>query len=670
MIRTQSNLDRLRAACAKAIRPRPNQKLSEWAVKNFRFNPDIESTGDKYDLVNNPFWREPLDSFLDPDVERLSVIAGTQIGKTSLGTVASLGIAEIDPAPGMLVLPDQRDALQTRDRLYGNAEASTATRHMSVPEHKRNSRYVNLRSMRWHLGYAGGAQALRGKPCKYVFRHEVDVYDRGQLAGGDPLKASEARTSGFASPMIYTESTPRLDPSVIDDEYHKGDQRTWQCPCPKCGHHQELRFFVYKEGPNKGCGGVTGYLDENDQLESVDKARKKAKYICEKGCTLSNTAVKQMVLKGVWCPKGQRVNKKGKLVGTPEKSGRHRSYHLWRIHSPVKTLGDLVESYIDARLSNKMREFFENVLGRKYASSRKVPTWKQLGRKLERGYQRGTFPSEAFFLIGSADVQTTGVYWIVRAWGDRGFSWLVDWGFCPRYVGSEAEGKVRSDLAQLRIAMIDRYFETSDGKPNPFGRKSACPRLVGIDSNHRPRDVHSFIVEAFGKDSRRVRAVRGEHPNKPTDAGWKESEVDKPRRGGAPYPGGPRPLWNLYTTSYKESQLEKYELEADQPFALHCPSRITIEGEDYLKQITNEVPFEQLNKKTKRKEIVWGMKREIFGNHYWDVEIYNAVLADILLAELGLTWDASKWVKRDEPVLSLPKAEQVVAREYMLSWVF
>lgn len=667
MIRSQTpknSRQNLRADFIGCWKARPQVSLSQWVAENVRLSEDLEASGGRYDLRYNPFYAEILDAMLDPMVRVITLMKSTQVGGTVTGIAAMMGIAEIDPAPGLSMHPDQNEATLMRDRVYANAGASRATRHMDIPERNRNIRAINLRSMLWHLAWAGGTQRLRGKPCKRVFRHEVDVYPRGGVMGGDVIKASGNRVMRFAESLIYNESTPSDDPSTIDDMHKQGDQRVWMCPCSKCGHYQELRFFPHREGPYAGCGGVVGYKDEHGGLLPVDLARRKAAYVCEKGCVLTNTAIKRMVLRGRWVPKGCSVTK-GKIRGKPEKSGRNRSYQLWRIHSPTKTLGDLVEEYINAKVENKLREFWENTLGRKYRSARFVPEWKALGLRLERGYSRGTVPAEAYFLIGTADVQVDGCWWLVRAWGDGARSWLIDYGFVQRYRGSEAEGRIRSDLAQLRLVMIDRYFPIAGEGKNPFGRKSVKPRLIGLDSNHRPRDVHSFIVDQYGRRSRQVRAIRGEHMAKPTDERWKESEILRPRRGGREYPGGPRPIWNLYTTVYKEAQLEKYVLAADEPGSLYMPSGIATYGVDYLKQITNELPGDELDKRTGRLKTVWKVQRENVGNHLWDNEIYNAVLADILLAELGFSWDSRDWKKKTPVDRKRVSEIDVSARENM-----
>ena len=98
--------------------------LSEWCEKNVRLSPQWEATPGHYNLKDNPFWREPLDSLLDPATRQISVLKSTQVGGTLLLIAATLGISELDPAPAMIVGPDELYAKELSDRTYATAEES------------------------------------------------------------------------------------------------------------------------------------------------------------------------------------------------------------------------------------------------------------------------------------------------------------------------------------------------------------------------------------------------------------------------------------------------------------------------------------------------------------------------------------------------------------------
>jgi phage terminase large subunit GpA-like protein len=221
-----------------------------------RLDKSVEAGGGAYDLSRRPWWRPILNSFNDPEVRETTVVAATQVGKTLAMIATILWAAENAPAPGMLVVPDETEALRLRDRIYANAAATIragGTHNLRVPpERKWNSRYIDLGSMRIYLAWSGSMQRLRGRPCRYVWLSEVAVYNKGHQKGGDPVAAAHQRVKAFYRGFIYQESSPGIHPCRITELEQQASARyRWVVKCPHCGLFQELRFFARRED-NKG----------------------------------------------------------------------------------------------------------------------------------------------------------------------------------------------------------------------------------------------------------------------------------------------------------------------------------------------------------------------------------------------------------------------------------
>lgn len=645
-VNRDSAITRLRRCGAETWKPRDNIKLSDWCAEHVRLS-ELEASPGRYDLEANPFWRDVLDAMTDPLVRQISIKKSTQVGGTLLLIAATLGLSELDAAPSMIVGPDELYASEVKERTYAMAEESPRVAGNIPPSRLRNSRHIDLGTSRWYLAWAGSAQRLRGRACKRVFRSEIDVYPEETPKGGDPIKASSERVKRFVDSLIYDESSPDGDPSQIADLYDAGHQAQWYVQCPHCGKWQVLRFFTYKDGPREGNGGFGGLKDDDGNFRSIEDARRHAHYICTEGCKITNDEKNRMVRGGRWVALGQSISESGEVTGEPEKGRRHLSFHIWSVHSPTITLGDIVEAYLGHRRDGRLRDFFQNWLGLRYETRKKIPEWNTLGKRLAAGHARGTIPQESFFITAGCDIQLEGCYYVVRAWGDQMTSWLINWGFVQRYDTDDIDPDsmnadqlnqfFRSDIKQLEDAVINRYYPVIGGA-NPFGLNKLRPRMCFLDSQYRTREVHSFVAT---QDERRVMASRGDHKTKPSDR-WRETEVDKPVRGGPAYIDT-RPLVNIYTPHFKEAIFERFSRPMGPPGYFAFFRSVVEDSADYLRQLSNERPLDELDKKTGRKKTSWKPRSKQWGNHTWDCEVYAMCAAEFVLRKLDLDWDASKW---------------------------
>ena len=649
-------MDLIRASGAQVWRPRPPVKLSDWVEQNVRLSPEWEATPGRYNLRDNPFWREPLDAFLDPYVRHITVMKSTQVGGTLLLIAANLGLSKLDPAPAMLLGPDQDYAQEVRDRTYATAEESPSLRGDIPSERLRNLRSMDIAGSRIYLAWSGSPQRVRGRPCKRVYRTEIDVFKRDAGKGGRVLKASGERVKRFPDSTIYDESSPDGEESDIAAGYDAGHRAKWMCPCPHCGTYQEFHFYSYRDGPKAGFAGWGGLKDESGNYLSPEEVVKTAHYVCKEGCRIESYEKDRMVRGGAWVAEGQTITPDGQVLGEPARGRRHVSYHIWSVHSPTITLADIAVAFLEHRRDGALRDFAQNWLGQRVESRKRLPEWHILGKRLSLGYSRRLVPAGVWFLTAGCDVQLDGCYYVIRGWADACTSYLVEQGYLPRYdvdsvdltAMSEEELNrfFRSDLRQLTDAVVNRHFPMQDGLPNPLGKRTLRPRIVGIDSQHRTREVHAFVGQ---HDERRVRAVRGDHKTKPQDR-FRLSLVERPARDGPAY-ASPRPVWNIFTPHYKEALQEKLLLPAGIPGSFNFYANVVQQSADYLRQLTNERPTEIIDARTGRKSTLFKPRHDAWGNHYGDCEVYGFAMAEVLLYELDFSWDAKDWpIKPKTPV--------------------
>lgn len=664
-------LDRLCAAAAEALRPRPTVTVSDWAVATVRLTRGFEADSGPVDLTQRPWWREILDATLDPFVDTLDIMAATQVGKTVTMLIAALAMSDINPIPGLVCTPDRDSAVEMRDRVYNLASGSPKLRGRIPREADRNNRHIDLKYCRLYIAYSGARQRLRGRPCGWVLLSEIDVY-RGDKLGGNPIAAASERVKAFYRSIIICESSPGDDPSPIGERYENSDARKWHCQCPHCGEYQETRFFTLKAGNKAGKGGIAGYRNEDGKLITPDEARRVAHYVCVNGCKITNADKDRFLLNGIWVRKGQHVNKSGKICGVPERPGRARGYHLWTLMSPKHNFGTLAAKYIAAFNEGTVADFLKNWLGIPHTTREKMPTWSRLGTRLAGNHVKGTVPKEAWFLTAGIDVQQDRVYWVVRAWGDMTTSWLVDWGTFDRDVDEAENIVLKSDLSQIENVLAKKWPVVDDkGKSakSPHGLHSMGIRLAGIDSNYRVLDVHEWLRSLPPNLRPKIRAVRGDHKLNSSEP-YRKKMLYENQEGDTTYEGGLE-QWGLYVNLFKQDLAERFNAPRGQG-AFYFTADVIVTGVDYLKQLVNE-PKVVTKDSAGKVTVQWKEKNHHIGHDFWDCEVYARAIAQILINELELGWDSSRWPRMedfDAPIVAVADTTEtdVVARdEYGLS---
>jgi phage terminase large subunit GpA-like protein len=649
MIAEEQQVNQLHQVAASAWNPSPPVNPREWCGSRVRLSPDYEAGGGGYDLRTRPWWQEILESYLDPEVRSVVIPASTQVGKT-LGVIAGiLWCAENSPAPGLAVLPDQGTAMEFRDRVYANAIESRIRggfqRITIPPQHLWNSRWIDLGSMRVYLAWSGSRQRLRGRACQRTWLIEVDVY-KGDKKAGNPIEATHQRTKAFYDFLHYHESSPTEYPSaVIALEKACTDHRRWHAKCPQCGRYQELRFFPYRSGDLAGRGGFGGLQNEHGEWLSPEEARKLAHYVCMNGCQVASSQKQQMLEAGQWISQTQKIKRDGTVSGK-RPSRRSVGYHLWSVHSDTTSFGDIAAAYLEAREQGTIPEFWGNWLGLEYRQEGKLPTWKQLGRRMAWTHQRGTVPHQCWFLTAGADVQggSNGVFYTVRGWAPGCTSWLVDWGWLEREEGDEND-LVKSDLRKLTKVLGKQYLVVGvDGRAeNPLGKISLPIRLLNIDSNHRPMDVHAWMQSLpehmIRGDAVRVRAVRGDHKVDPS-VRYRMHVVEQNTRTGAKYEGGLE-QWGIYVYHFYQDLVERISGAPNKSGSWYVTKDAIAAGKSYLQQVTNFHRVVEVNEKTGKKKGVWKPRSGQIDVDYWDCETYSLVAAHMVVGDLG--WREENW---------------------------
>jgi len=651
----------IRAEIAAAWRKREQRPVSEVVSENYRLSRKREAEPGPYNLTDYPYWRLPLDLWIHRKCRRITILKSVQVGGTITFQGAMLATSLLDPSPIMYVLPTEDEAIDSRDRIYENALASSpAFKSMVPPKNFWNKRSIDLGNMKIYLAWSKSLQRVRAKPCKRVFRSESDVFAAATEAG-DPRTASDGRMVNFYGHCSCDESSPVGADSYIANEYDRSNRMGWWCKCPECGMNQLLRFFPFKTGKLAGKGGVVGYHDDDGNLMSAGEARRSAYYRCVAGCKISNQFKSLFVRSGIWvAAETVKQNKDnlqemidrdraaGKLyVGDPDLE--HTGCHVWSMMSAKKTFGDIAYQYIEHVQKGKVRDFWQNWLGLRYRSRKKIPTFEVLAKKYDAGYRRGHVPTDCWFLTGGVDAQKSFCPWLIIGWSWGRTPWLIDWGECHQrevvdeHADDEHAGGVRisSDLAQLPSKILNNLWPVmerveiqnqlgwSPGQ-NLLGRDSLECRLCGIDTNYRMMDLHNFMQAV---DSKRMRHVFGDHNVSRRDK-WRSTVIERSARDEAKVYEGGMNAWRFNKSLYQEGVDQRLHAPPGDEGSFRFPLNAESDGEKVMKQLANvKENYQQKKFGEPRRE--WDMIVSHVGQDFRDCFIIAELCADMVVADIG-----------------------------------
>lgn len=234
-------------AC-QAFKAPENISVSEWADKYRRLSSENSAEAGQWKTSRTPYLKDIMDAFSDDRVDRLVVVASSQVGKTE-ALLNLLGyIIDQDPGPVMYTMPTKEDAEDFSKRRLSVMIRDTPRVRSKVAEAK--SRDAN--NTIYKKAFQGGMLTLTGTnaprelasvPSRYVLGDELDRWAKSSGSEGDPWGLLEARTSTFYNSKMVAVSTPTVkEDSKIEKLFKLGTREYWSVQCPDCGEYSYITF--------------------------------------------------------------------------------------------------------------------------------------------------------------------------------------------------------------------------------------------------------------------------------------------------------------------------------------------------------------------------------------------------------------------------------------------
>jgi phage terminase large subunit GpA-like protein len=542
------------------------------------------------------------------------LIAFAQSGKTD-GMLDIIG-ERLDrrPAPILYVGPTRDfviDQFHPRlEQLFVQARSLGA----KLARGKRNKKTLKMiAGVTLRLAHGGSSSALKSDPAALALIDEYDEMLRNVRGQGDPLGLVEARGDTYANFTTAIASTPSRGAIEVEDDkdaglafwkrvpagdiesqiwllFQEGTMHHWAWPCPLCHKYFIPRFrnLHWPESATPAGARLSAWIE-------CPHCRQK----------ITDDAKPGMNARGVFVAPGQHVNTNGTVQGTSSDSPT-LSFWVSGLASPFVSWGARAESYLLALESGdpeKLQTVYNAAFGELYApGGGTVPDWQAI-MNLRLPYQPCEVPAGVIFLTAAVDVQKNRLIYVVRGWGARSTSWLIDYGEIWGPTDALEVWSQLDDLLSTRFGGLPIKVAFIDSGFRP-GKIDQVPehRVYEFCRTHQ-----RFVFPTKGYDALASPLIR--------------RRIEVSRQGGTLRYG--LELVRLSTDWWKLWVHERLGWQSEQPGAFFLHERAT---EGYCRQLVSEARL-----KTPTGRPIWQrLSRE---NHFLDCEAMNAAAAFMMGAQ-------------------------------------
>jgi hypothetical protein len=230
---------RLSALLPLAFPPRERLKPSRWCEKYIRLPAGKQETEPgEVRFDKRPYLREPIDCAADPAVSDIVFVGPTRIGKTFFLRMGLCWTIAGDPAPWMWVDSTEDKAKDVSKKELQPMIAANAILRDRKPKNRHN--FTDLRML---FPAAAGAMVggnsdaqVAGDTVKRIFGNELDKWRGATDKEASIAELVRHRTESFNEERRhFWSSTPTLEEMQTWQYAMRGDQRKWECVCPRCG---------------------------------------------------------------------------------------------------------------------------------------------------------------------------------------------------------------------------------------------------------------------------------------------------------------------------------------------------------------------------------------------------------------------------------------------------
>ena len=533
------NLESLRRNWHAGTKPSPQVNVVEWA-EEFRKLSKESSNGGRFITSRVEVARGPMLAATEPGVSKITLMACTQLLKTTVIENILGRFIHVDPCPILVVQPKD-DAAETfsKDRLAPMIRDTKVLRDLFG-----DARAKDAGATLTHKQFPGGHITLVGsnsptnlamRPIRLLTCDEIDKYPLSAGGEGPPIDLAEERQAEFStnSLTVLACSPTVAGRSAIEASYDESDQRKPFVECPHCQTWQSLEWERVRF--------------EKDETDKIDPNTARIECVsCEKPWTESQrlVALRRIEWRQTrsfnccgerqtperWAPEAHGVRRALCLhCGTMAVPNAHAGFQASKLYAPKQSIRETVAKFARAkrRGPEALRTFFNTQLARTWKEGADAPEWEDVLARRDPEIS-GTVPMGALVLFGGVDVQKDRLEVRVWGFGRNRERWRIDRRILP---GETNRPEVWADLEAM-------FSETWD---HESGNEIAV-RDWGIDSSGFTAEVYAFVRSQAGRGN--VHAVDGQDSYASAFLGRRRQGCECCRQEAAPRPEA-SPDWCL-----------------------------------------------------------------------------------------------------------------------------
>lgn len=428
-----------------------------------------------------PYLRDPVSLIGNYKIQWLGVVGPTQSGKSVFLQTAVADAIDQDPGPCLYILPDENTGKKHLDeKLISMINASPAlNKHKTSRVRDFSYERICMQHMTIYPAWAGSPQTINSFPMKRVFLDEVRLM--GLTIGNDSnaIKLAGDRLTtyfGFGLGQGYMVSSPSVEGDLLHQQLSVPGTLyvSWQVPCPRCGEFQELDFFVNIRVIDGKRACYCRYCNEKfDDSDRKQKINSKGMYAVVK--YENNVRRPTKIFKD-----GTRE------VPFVYGEGHNRVFFDWNsMDSPFRSYSKIWTEFVQTKdKPHDYKNFWQCWLNRFWVEDKSKASIIGLEAN-KHPYRKKTVPAGVKILTAGIDTQDKGFYVVIRGWGSRGFSCLVDEFFIPCSIHTSMAEEIEKLFKDLIFNRVIDGWKVAIGAIDTGGHRTrqlykACASIYNL----------------------------------------------------------------------------------------------------------------------------------------------------------------------------------------------
>jgi len=438
--------------CAKAVASsfdfREREGIVAWAERELYLPKRLSPEPGPLRFDRRPYMRGVLEALEDGSCKYVVLAWGSQSGKTSITAIWMGYRIANDPAPALIVMPNEKLARSyATGRLRPLFDSSPAIR-AKYPDDLRKLGAIEMFFADMSLALVGSNSDanLASRPIELLVCDETDKYPESSDREAGALHLALNRTKEWPRARHIITSTPTVPTGDVWEWFMRGTQEKFCFPCPGCGVAHDIDFEKH----------VRWYERENKDDEwDLAKVAATAHWLCpDCGHKMRNDEKGEALRSGAW-------------QGTANGEPGIRSFHLTSAYSPNVTLGQMAVKFLSDKNSlSGLKDFRNGWLALPWVDKATELGGGDLDKR-KSDYELRTLPEgvAAVWIVIGIDVAQMFSNYVVRAFAESGESWLLDYGrfASPEDVAHYAQGArydVCGEQMGINIGIMDSGYMT------------------------------------------------------------------------------------------------------------------------------------------------------------------------------------------------------------------